>query len=56
MVTGQLYDDLGVLQACRTYEEAAGPVWPSPELVACLDKIARPVDDAVKAKIPARHS
>ncbi|MBV9202914.1 MAG: amidase [Alphaproteobacteria bacterium] len=56
MVTGQLYDDLGVLQACRAYEEAAAPIWPSPELVACLDKIARPADDAVKAKIPAGHS
>src|SRR5205085_10273426 len=30
MVTGPLYEDLGVLQACRAYEEAAGPVWPSP--------------------------
>jgi aspartyl-tRNA(Asn)/glutamyl-tRNA(Gln) amidotransferase subunit A len=56
MVTGALYDDLGVLQACRAYEEAAGQVWPSPELVGCLDKIAQPADDAVKAKTPAGRS
>ena len=56
MVTGPLYDDLGVLQACRAYEEAAGPVWPSPELSGCLDRIARPADAAVKAKIPASRS
>ena len=56
MVTGPLYEDLGVLQACRAYEEAAGPVWPSPELSGCLDKIARPADTAVKAKIPASRS
>jgi hypothetical protein len=31
-------------QACRAYEAAAGPVWPSPELSRCLDKIARPAD------------
>jgi aspartyl-tRNA(Asn)/glutamyl-tRNA(Gln) amidotransferase subunit A len=56
MVTGQLYDDLGVLQACRAYEEAAGPVWPSPELNGRLDKIARPADAAVKAKKSASRS
>jgi aspartyl-tRNA(Asn)/glutamyl-tRNA(Gln) amidotransferase subunit A len=56
MVTGPLYEDLGVLQACQAYEEAAGPVWPSPELSGCLDKIARPADTAVKAKIPASRS
>jgi len=56
MVTGPLYEDLRVLQACRAYEKAAGPVWPSPELGACLAKIARPADDAVKAKIPAGRS
>jgi aspartyl-tRNA(Asn)/glutamyl-tRNA(Gln) amidotransferase subunit A len=56
MVTGPLYDDLCVLQACRAYEEAAGQVWPSSELVGCLDKITRPADDAVKAKIPAGRS
>src|SRR5437588_894952 len=56
MVTGPLYDDLGVLQACRAYEEAAGPVWPSPELSGCLDKLARPADAAIKAKISASRS
>jgi aspartyl-tRNA(Asn)/glutamyl-tRNA(Gln) amidotransferase subunit A len=50
MVTGQLYDDIGVLQACRAYEEAAGPAWPGPELASCLDKIARPGDGSVSAK------
>jgi len=50
MVTGPLYDDLGVLQACRAYEIAAGPTWPSAELTSCLDKIARPADTGVKAK------
>ena len=34
MVTGQLYNDLAVLQACRAYEEATGTCWPTPEL-AC---------------------
>lgn len=56
MVTGQLYDDLSVLQACRAYEEAAGPVWLSPELSGCLDKIAGRADTAVKAKIPSGRS
>ena len=41
MVTGPLWDDLGVLQACRAYEEAAGPAWPSPALIGCLDNIGR---------------
>jgi aspartyl-tRNA(Asn)/glutamyl-tRNA(Gln) amidotransferase subunit A len=50
MVTGPLYDDLAVLQACRAYEEAAGPAWPSPELVARLDRIARAADDSLIAK------
>ena len=56
MVTGPLYEDLGVLQACQAYEEAAGPVWPSPEPSGCLDKIARPDDTAVKAKISVNRS
>ena len=56
MVTGQLYDDVAVLRACRAYEGAAGLAWPSRELVGCLDKIARPADDAVKAKIPTGRS
>ena len=50
MVTGALYNDLGVLQACRAYEEAAGPAWPTPELAGCLHRIARPADDGVIAK------
>ena len=51
MVTGPLYDDLGVLQACHAYETAAGPAWPIPDLTAALAKIERPADAAVKAKI-----
>jgi aspartyl-tRNA(Asn)/glutamyl-tRNA(Gln) amidotransferase subunit A len=51
MVTGPLYDDLGVLQACRAYEQAIGATWPSPALVAALEKAAAPVDTAVKAKV-----
>jgi len=55
MVTGPLYGELGVLQACRAYEEATAPAWPSPALGAALDKIAGAPDGAVKAKItPAR--
>jgi aspartyl-tRNA(Asn)/glutamyl-tRNA(Gln) amidotransferase subunit A len=50
MVTGQLYDDLGVLQACRAYEQAAGRPWPSTELASCLDKVARAADASVTAK------
>jgi aspartyl-tRNA(Asn)/glutamyl-tRNA(Gln) amidotransferase subunit A len=51
MVTGPLYDDLGVLQACRGYEEATGTGWPSAALVAALETAAKPGDPAVKAKI-----
>src|SRR5581483_150280 len=40
MVTGPLYDDLGVLQACRVYEQAAGLQWPSAELTAALARAA----------------
>jgi aspartyl-tRNA(Asn)/glutamyl-tRNA(Gln) amidotransferase subunit A len=50
MVTGPLYDDLGVLQACHIYGEAAGLAWPSPELTSCLDRIARPAGASVEAK------
>ncbi|HZT87323.1 MAG TPA: amidase [Stellaceae bacterium] len=50
-VTGPLFDDLRVLQACRAYEEAAGPRWPSAELTAALDRIAAAPDAAVKAKV-----
>jgi aspartyl-tRNA(Asn)/glutamyl-tRNA(Gln) amidotransferase subunit A len=51
MVTGPLYGDLGVLQACRAYEQAIGATWPSPALVAALEKAAGPADARVKAKI-----
>jgi aspartyl-tRNA(Asn)/glutamyl-tRNA(Gln) amidotransferase subunit A len=49
-VTGPLFDDLGVLQACRAYEEAAGPTWPSPELTGRLASIAGSADAGVTAK------
>jgi aspartyl-tRNA(Asn)/glutamyl-tRNA(Gln) amidotransferase subunit A len=51
MVTGPLYDDLAVLQACRAYEAAAGPVWPSPELTTALATAEGAADETVKAKI-----
>jgi aspartyl-tRNA(Asn)/glutamyl-tRNA(Gln) amidotransferase subunit A len=51
MVTGQLHDDLGVLQACRAYEEASGAVWPSDGLVAALGKAAGQPDASVRRKI-----
>jgi aspartyl-tRNA(Asn)/glutamyl-tRNA(Gln) amidotransferase subunit A len=51
MVTGPLYDDLSVLQACRAYEEATRPLWPSPELTAALAKAEGATDEQVKAKI-----
>jgi len=50
MVTGPLYDDLGVLQACRAYGEATNPSWPRPSLEVGLARIAAPADDSVKAK------
>ena len=34
MVTGPLYNDLAVLQACHAYEEAAGAAWPPPQFAA----------------------
>jgi aspartyl-tRNA(Asn)/glutamyl-tRNA(Gln) amidotransferase subunit A len=51
MVTGQLYDELGVVQACHAYEEASGAAWPSVELVAALEKAAGPAGASVTAKI-----
>ncbi|HKS89932.1 MAG TPA: amidase [Stellaceae bacterium] len=51
MVTGPLWGDLGVLQACRAYEDAAGSPWPRPELAAALAKAEGPSGSAVKAKI-----
>jgi aspartyl-tRNA(Asn)/glutamyl-tRNA(Gln) amidotransferase subunit A len=53
MVTGPLFADLAVLQACRAYVEAAGAAWPSPALIAALGKAARPADATVKGKIRA---
>ncbi len=53
MVTGPLYDDLAVLQACHAYEEAAGGAWPSPALNAALAKAEGSADAAVKGKIRA---
>ncbi|HEV8679297.1 MAG TPA: amidase family protein, partial [Stellaceae bacterium] len=56
MVTGPLFADLAVLQACRAYEEAAGATWPSPALTAALGKAARPAGAMVKGKIrPVRE-
>jgi len=50
-VTGPLYEDLSVLQACRAYEAAAGSTWPTPALNAALAKAEGPAGAAVKAKI-----
>ena len=50
MVTGPLYDDLAVLQACRAYEAVAGNNWPAPGLEAQLAAIAAPPEPAVHAK------
>jgi Asp-tRNA(Asn)/Glu-tRNA(Gln) amidotransferase A subunit family amidase len=50
MVTGPLYGDLAVLQACSTYEAAAGPAWPGPQLASRLAAIAAAPDAAVTAK------
>lgn len=50
-VTGPLYGDLAVLQACRAYEEAAGPTWPSPALTAALAKAEGAAGSEVTAKI-----
>jgi aspartyl-tRNA(Asn)/glutamyl-tRNA(Gln) amidotransferase subunit A len=51
MVTGPLHDDLSVMQACRAYEEATSPAWPSAELTAALSKAEGAADGTVKAKI-----
>jgi hypothetical protein len=50
-VTGPLYDDLSVLQACRAYEAATGPAWPRPELTTALARAEGAADARVKAKI-----
>jgi aspartyl-tRNA(Asn)/glutamyl-tRNA(Gln) amidotransferase subunit A len=51
MVTGPLYDDLGVLQACHAYEQATATAWPTSALTAALAKAAGTPSAAVKAKI-----
>ena len=51
MVTGQLHNDLGVLQACQAYEQATGARWPSEPLLAALTKAEGPAGQAVTAKI-----
>ena len=57
MVTGPLYDDLSVLQACHAYEAATKPAWPSPALTAALAKAAGSGDVSVRGKIkPVRLS
>jgi aspartyl-tRNA(Asn)/glutamyl-tRNA(Gln) amidotransferase subunit A len=50
MVTGPLYDDLAVLQACHAYEEAAATAWPGAQLAARLAALAAAPDAAVTAK------
>ncbi|MBV8776743.1 MAG: amidase, partial [Alphaproteobacteria bacterium] len=51
MVTGALHDDLGVLQACRAYEQTAAAPWPSAALAAALATAAGTADARVAAKI-----
>jgi hypothetical protein len=51
MVTGPLYDDLCVLQACRAYEAAAGQGWPTPALEAALAKAAGTAGSGVTGKV-----
>jgi len=52
MVTGPLYDDIGVLQACHAYEAALAPAWPPTGLTAALTK-AEGSSEQAKAKIKA---
>jgi len=49
-VTGPLFGDLAVLQACRAYEAAIAATWPSPELTSRLDEITSSADAAVDSK------
>jgi aspartyl-tRNA(Asn)/glutamyl-tRNA(Gln) amidotransferase subunit A len=49
-VTGPLFCDLEVLQACRAYEEAAGGAWPYKLLTECLAKIEAPAGATIKSK------
>ncbi|HEX2151742.1 MAG TPA: amidase [Stellaceae bacterium] len=50
-VTGPLYDDLTVLQACAAYEQATGEAWPTPALTASLAKAENAADARLRAKI-----
>src|SRR5207253_10428697 len=50
-VTGPLFADLAVLQACRDYEAAAGQPWQSPSLTAALATAEGPAGPEVTAKI-----
>jgi aspartyl-tRNA(Asn)/glutamyl-tRNA(Gln) amidotransferase subunit A len=50
-VTGPLFADLAVLQACRAYEVAAGQPRPSPALTAALATSEGAAGPEVKAKI-----
>jgi aspartyl-tRNA(Asn)/glutamyl-tRNA(Gln) amidotransferase subunit A len=50
MVTGPLYADLAVLQACRAYEAAVGTAWPVAGLEARLAAIAGAPNAGVVAK------
>ncbi|MGD9614172.1 MAG: amidase [Alphaproteobacteria bacterium] len=51
MVTGPLYNDLAVLQACAAYEAAAGASWPSADLTAGLARAEGAPNPALRAKI-----
>jgi aspartyl-tRNA(Asn)/glutamyl-tRNA(Gln) amidotransferase subunit A len=51
MVTGPLYDDIGVLQACHAYEQAVGLAWPNAILAAALAKAEGKPEQTVKEKI-----
>jgi aspartyl-tRNA(Asn)/glutamyl-tRNA(Gln) amidotransferase subunit A len=50
-VTGPLYEDLAVLQACRAYEDAAGAAWPPAALTAALTRAEGEANAAVAGKI-----
>jgi aspartyl-tRNA(Asn)/glutamyl-tRNA(Gln) amidotransferase subunit A len=50
-VTGPLFRDLAVLQACRAFETAAGAIWPSPDLTSRLDEIASSAAAGVDRKL-----
>src|SRR5215210_1553847 len=47
-VTGPLYDDIAVLQACAAYDQATGKAWPNPALTASLEKAENAADSSVR--------